>query len=391
MTTGAIRTDVPAGSDQTPQSDSPLNDPAARYSRADAMKMMTASRRQTVARDMDPDDAEEYLANAPAISTPAPTSDDPDEAAAAAADAAVEAERARLTRDAQQNEGAETRAAADQLALQGSERVLDESDLDSMRVRRKVNGREEVVSVRDVLTSAQKVDAADEYLNKAKRTLAEIDAVALQARTAAAAPAHQPASTDTTEGSTGSQDDPIEKALEAVFQGDPAQAAKLLRTAIDGSTGRGGSAQGGVDVGEIEQRIVIRSALRQFAKDHKEIAGDPLLRKKADEFLYEATGGRQLTDFDADQIPELLETAGTRTKEWLRKLAGVPAQAGGQPAPSVQLQNDRRERKNRIDEPPIAAMRSASSVAPPPTTSDTIARMSAQRNPMASGQRPGSR
>lgn len=338
-----------------------LNDPNVRIDRAAAMKLMTESRRESVQQDMDPGDAAAFRESVQAApgeqAAPEPAADDPTTPAARAAQ--VDRQTAQPI-------------------------ILDEGDLANYRVRKKVNGVETIVGVDELRTSAQKVDAADEYLAKAKTTLAELDAVTKQARAMAsqATPQTQPATPSAQAPSpTDSGPDPIDAAVDHLFGGDDAKAKEALRQALKAQPTA--AQEPDALARDVEQRVVIRSALRQFAKDHRDIAADPTLRRKADEFLYQELGNRGVTkleDLDADQIPDVIAQAGTQTKDWLRSVAGVPATPTPTQAPSL---DDKRRAKQGIDELPAASVRSSSMIAPPRTTADTIAAMAAARNPMS--------
>ncbi len=327
-----------------------------RTSREEAMKQMAERRRETVQQDMDPDDAEAFRAATEAK----PEADKAETAAvgdAPAQDAAAEVDR----------------QMADVV-------TIDDADLAKYRVRRKVNGVETMVGLDELRASAQKNDAADEYLAKAKATLAEMDSVVKQAR-AMAAPAQQDAAPTETRDQTDAED-PIDAAVDHLFGGDETKAKEALRKALARQTTT--ASEPDQLARSVEQRVVIRSALRQFAKDHRDIAADPTLRNKADEFLYQELANRgaaRLEDLDPDAIPEVISAAGAQTKDWLRIVAGVPT--APQPQATGLNLDERKRAKQGIDELPTASVRSSSVITPPRTTTDTIAAMAAARNPMA--------
>lgn len=339
-----------------------LNDPNTHLDRNAAMKLMTERRRETVQEDMDPTDAEAFRAArnapAPAAATPeAPAQDAPavDPTTPAARAAQVERQRAEPT-------------------------VIEDADLANFRVRRKVNGVETIVGLDELRASAQKVDAADEYLAKAKTTLAELDTVTKQARAMAAqVMPNQPAAP------TGSTPSPTDDGLDAastfvdnMFGGDDVKAKEALRQLMKFT------APSAKELARAaRQEMVINDALERFAKDHRDIATDPTLRQKADAFLYQelaSRGATKLEDLEPDQISDVIAQAGTQTKDWLRSVAGVPASPPPSSAPSF---DDKRRAKQGIDELPTASVRSTSVVAPPRTAVDTIAAMAAARNPMS--------
>lgn len=323
-----------------------LNDPNVRLSREDAMAAMLARRRESLAEDG---------ADATATPTPPDPDADPDEAAAEEARRQIEAAAA----------GATPEGAAAQVDRQrDDELILSDEDLGRYKMRVKINGKEELIPLTDVRARAQKVGAADEYLATAKELLGEVKQMQRPAATPAAAA--EPAAAAATPAAGGA--DPYEEFVDALFAGDDVKAkevAKRMRAtpAVSPDT----------VTQQVEQRIVLRSALRQFAKDHSEIVSDPMARRVADTFLLEETEGVPIEQIAADRIPEVLEAAGKRTKEWLTKMTGAPAQA------RATTPADRRALKARIDELPAAGARAASTAAQPKTTSDVIASMRAAR------------
>lgn len=371
----AIPTDAPAANAAPAIPD--LNDPAAHFSRAEAMKAMAMRRRETVQADMAPEDRAAFAASAPAATASTATADeDTDPADRIAEETRRQLEQSGGNVDPATARSAETIDAGEQLARQRDEPViLNEEDLSRYRMRTKVNGVEEVLPLDQVRTGYQKTEAADRYLAEAKGVLSDVKQTVAQL-VAARTPA-TPASTDEPNGNTSQDgDDPIEAAFDSLFHNDAASAAKHLRTAL-----KTNSPDPDAIAREAEQRMVLRSAMRQFAKDHKEIMSDPTLQRVADTFLLEETGGVELKKLDADRIPEALEAAGRRTKEWMKTLPGQsPA-----PTPRTDTRADTRARKAEIDELPSAATRAASTVPSPPTRSDVIANMKAAR-----GQRVGS-
>lgn len=350
-----------------------LNDPNVRMSRADAMKAMVERRHENlVANDMAPADAAAFTARNDDVETP--------QAAAPAAPALDVGATPAPPAEERTTPAARAAQVDRQLA---TPTIISDDDLGNFQVRKKVNGVETIVSLKDLRDSAQKNDAADEFLAKAKTTLAEITAVSAQARALTAgltAPVQPAAPAATAASPTDSTPDPLDAAVDHLFGGDDAGAKKAFREAM-------GRHDADALAREVEQRVVIRSALRQFAKDHRDIAADPTLRQKADAFLYQeltARGAARLEDLDSSVIPDVIALAGTQTKDWLREIAGVPTAPTAPAAPSL---DDKRRAKEAIDELPTASVR-ASVVAPPPrTASTTIADMQRSRHPGALASR----
>jgi hypothetical protein len=360
----AIPTDAPAADTQGSLPD--LNDPNASLSRADAMAVMRARRRESFVAEMDPEEAKAFLASAPPITAAEPDPDaDPD-------DAVAEATRKQL--EAQSSEPAPIDA-GEQLEAQRAENlILSDEDLSKYMVRVKINGKEELRPLTEVRATAQKTESADRYLADAKALLAEVKA----------AQSAQPAASATTPiepEQTNDGTDAIDAAIDSLFQGDEATAKAKFRQAVMGRVQATPNALPDQLARQVEQRLVLRSALRQFAKDHKDITADPMARRVADTFLLEETGGVPIEQIDPDRIPEVLEEAGRKTKDWLRTMAGItPTQA------RATTRDEKRALKAGIDELPAASTRAASTVPAPKSVSERIAEMAAARGQMV--QRP---
>lgn len=369
-----------------------LNDPSLRFDRNSAMAAMAARRRETALADMEPEDA----AALRALPIPGAAVVDED---ASAGDAAAEAERARLkaeadaadaaaaaASDAAAQVAAQTAAATNDTATQLERQtanepiVLDDDQLANYRARIKVNGVEEIVPLDRMRDTAQKNSAADRYLEEARATLSEMKTVAAQVAKQTGNPTTTAAAGTPDPSTTSSEPDALDAAVDSLFLGDEAKAKQLLRQAVRAATPQAATADPAAIARQVEQTLVVRSALRQFARDHKEIANDQFARSIADQYLVDEMnkrGLKTLHEADPDTVPELLNAAGKRTKDYFRSMAGVAS-----PATTVALPESRRVDKAAIDEPPTAATRAASTVPTPPSTSDVIAQMREARNPL---------
>lgn len=372
-----------------------LNDPTVHYGREQAMASMRQRRREKVLEDMDPTARAEYEAStaaasaATATSTATTTTEDDDPEAAAA-----EAERQRLAREAEAaGTGTETTTETPQRGQverqAATPRLLAADELGLLRVKKKVLGEEVEVSVADLLSEAQRYGAGDVYLEKAKQILADVNA-RLDAVDAAAKKDKDGTATTTTE--TAQPADPakikaaVGTALDQMFRGKEADATETLTNAILAVRASQPEAAR-VDPSSLAEvvasEIAKSSALRRFAKDNPEIMSDDLRRVVADRLLnreLKELGVTRLEQLPPDQIDEVVEVAGRKTREFLglKPAAPKPRPSGANGTEATTL-SERRVRKEKIDELPSAATRASITEAAPRSTSDVIASMARAR------------
>jgi len=305
------------------------NDPLQRLSRAEAMEAVLGTRKDTLAKD--------------GVTEELPPEVD--------LDASTQVER-------QSNEPL----------------VLADEDLGKYMVRTKVNGEEKMVPLDQLRATAQKTEAADRFLAEAKTILADAKAKAAEAPAVAIPAIVEPDPTSP---------NPFDVAVDSMFQGNDQDAKRNFREAVQKAVRDEMKARPVTPVvpqdvqqlaSEVEQRIEVKSALRQFAKDYPDIVSDPKARRNADEFLMEVTEGKPLEAFPTEKIHEILEEAGKRMRSWFRERAGVPANSS-----QATTRDEKALRKETIDELPSAATRAATSVPMPKTPSDTIAAMKEHR------------
>jgi hypothetical protein len=350
----AIPTDAPAA-DQGSLPD--LNDPNASLSRADAMAVMRARRRESFVAEMDPSEAKDFLASAPPITSAEPDPDADD------GDAVAAAERARLEAAAtRESEVIDTAKQVDtQLA---EEKILSDEDLGKYKVRTKVNGKEEILTLDQVRAGFQKTAAADQYLAESKALWAEVR----QAQQAAAATPQAAAPT------SAEPDAAADGFVEAMFQGDTEAAKAKIKELVQGRSNATPDDLVRNITRAVKLDLVKESALRKFESDHAVVMSDPMLKRVADTFLLEETGGVPLEKMDPELIPGILDRTGKRTTEWLEHLpTAAPVQT------RATTRDEKRALKAGIDELPAAATRAASTVPAPKSASDRIAEMAAAR------------
>jgi hypothetical protein len=160
-------------------------------------------------------------------------------------------------------------------------------------VRLKVHGKEIDMSLADVVAKAQIALATDNILDEAKSRLKEIDALAEQARTRAAAPAAnttqqspaQPANPELAPGDPQHQGD-VKTLSETLQYGDPAEAEAMLRNTIDQAAGKIVQQQ------LYNERIKDEGAraarvLEDFAAANADLAADPMANAAIQSKLFE--------------------------------------------------------------------------------------------------------
>lgn len=352
MPEGAIpEKDVPTPSSTEVDTKIPdLNDPQQHFSRAEAMKVMAERRREQLREDG-------VVLDAPADETPpadTPNEPDPEPVAATPADQQVDLQRTPL--------------------------LIPDDELDRYQVRTKVNGIERVVPLRELQADAQKISAADAYLEKAKATYNDIRATAESLR-AGQPPSDTSASTPAP-GNTSPEASKAAPVIEALFQGDSERATQLLDSMLTGRDHATPLLDPEQLAGQVERRIALKSALRQSKKDHPAIYADPIAASIADRFLVDELAARNAQTLDqlpADAIGDVIESAAHRTETYFRGKGG-PAND----KPSTPSRENLRQAKQRIDEPPVTGARVPTAEPPPRTQSDVIAAMAAARNPQRS-------
>jgi hypothetical protein len=365
-----------------------LNDPSVHYGRDQAMTAMRARRREKVVEDMEPAEAAAFLAGAGAIATSTSTTSEDDDPEAQRA----EEERARLEREAAAAEargettqttearGTDTSQIERQTTLPA---VLAGDDIANVKVRIKVLGEERDVPLSEIVAAAQKTESADQYLAKAKTLLGDIDA-----RLAALPKAGETAKTTTGEAqpaTTEALETAVGEALNLMFRGKEDEATKALSAAITKAAQPATQEPINRDdlARSIASEIAKSSALRRFAKDHPEIMSDRIRRYAADEFLnreLKELGVTTLEQLPADQIAEVVETAGNKVRDYfgLKKATTTTARSGASGTEATTL-SDKRDRKKTIDELPSASTRAAITEPVPKSTSDKIADMARAR------------
>ena len=359
--------------------DSKLNEPGARYSRAEAMAMMGERRRETVAADMEPADHAAYVAGAPAPADPDTGSD---------AETNGQPAVARPAADERPQERSVWEIAAELEAKDppatpppqpkpqpgapppppDPETVPEPLDL-TRSVKLKVNGVEIERTLADVIADAQKVSAADEYLQRSRDQLHSINLLADEVRAKLKSdPVPTPvAPADTT------QEDPIAAGVAALFRGDEEAATAALRKlqqpaapAVDAAAITELVRQ------QIRQEQTLEQARAAFVAAHPDADTDPITAGAANSALraeLAKLGVQSVAELQPQQYRPVYEAAARTLSAW-RTGHTTPA-----PTPAV----NRTGKKAAIDELPAASARASTQEAPPQTNSSVIAAMRAAR------------
>jgi hypothetical protein len=191
----------------------------------------------------------------------------------------------------------------------------------------KIDGEEHEVDDEELIRGYQKNQTASKRLEEAATRLKELDAREAAVRTEEARIAEQikkiQAPLPEPQGDDDVADEDYEKLLNAIYEGNNAEAKKVL-----GKLQLMGRAQPAtpqtVDLDGIAdkaaakatEQIAMRTAMEKFQKDYKDIVSNPHLAKVADGFLDE--------EIRSKPFAEAIEEAGKRTREWIAEITPKP-------------------------------------------------------------------
>jgi hypothetical protein len=267
---------------------------------------------------------------------------------------------------ATEDEPGSNAAKDNQLAAQLDDGTLLSEGLDKLRVKRKVDGIESEITIEQLLRDNQKSAAADKRLAEATRILSEAneERARIEAMKQAGVTNNQTVlDTQPKEGANTAKE-----FLQSLFQGDEEKALETLTQLTQGRQ----ADKPTLDEAElakkltpaIKQQLVVESALEKFAADYADIVNDPYLANVADGFMEaEMKEGKSFT--------EALNTAGGKTRDWIREKAGVKKDV---PNPTT-TRNEKLDRKATIDEVAATNAKAVTREDPQQTTSDVIADM----------------
>lgn len=251
------------------------------------------------------------------------------------------------------------------------EHVLD--DLDATKVKIKVDGVERMVSVAELVRTAQKNEAADKRLAEATRLLQEAQQRAATPPKETQAPEQQ--KPDAVKKPVQDPKQKTKEFLDALFQGDEDKAQEILADLVERPSHTETAPElVAVDPDEIATRVEAslerRSALKQFAAAYPEILKDADLAALADmKLARRLEAGDGFSDAIMGIGEELYQKAGLK-----KPAAAAPATPTATP-PS----NDRMERKVAANPVRGRNVSAAPSMEEPTTPTSVISEMQAQR------------
>jgi hypothetical protein len=257
--------------------------------------------------------------------------------------------------------------------------TLATEDLATSRVKVKIDGQEEELTVSQLVRGFQKDSAASKRLQEASDRAKELDereralSEREQALTAKPEPEPQP---DPQPDQPSFNRDVGKDLVDAIYKGEDDKALDALeKLQVTGRPVEQPTPQ--VDVAALKQEVQtdlrnelkVEEALKTFQSDFSDIVSDPVLAGVADSFLNDELQSES-------DLSVALTNAGQRTREWINQKAPQPEEKTPTPSP------EKSARKQQIDNLP-AAGGSKEPVKEPPkrqTTADVIAEMKAKRH-----------
>jgi hypothetical protein len=271
-------------------------------------------------------------------------SSDPD---ADPADAEAEAERKRLEQKADQTE----RQVAKQLQTEKPADKAEPTVLDhfeNVMVKTKVDGQEVLRPLADLVRIEQKEAAAAQRLQQATQMREEAERLLAAAREQPAKPAAE------STPKPAAETPPLGKEfLDAIYAGEEDKALEAFNKLFGNEGRKNATPDAATIAAQVKQQIDTDTALQGFGTTYPEIIADPYLADVADKFLIaELQVGTPLRD--------ALTKAGDATRDWLKQKNGN----GSAPTPASTSRDEKRSRKDSIDNIPSVAATATTSREP---------------------------
>jgi hypothetical protein len=280
-------------------------------------------------------------------------------------DAVAEAERARLAA------GGDAAGDDDQQALQTAAAAAAAAPA---KVKVKVDGVEEEVSLEEMTRTYQKNAAADRRLEEANRRLREADE--REAQLNAQMAERSAAATKTNPAEPLVDPATAKQFTAALFDGDEEKAVAGFNAAVQAAvdkamSGRAASATP-VDPEEIaaqvEQRFAVNSALKQSQSDYPDMYADPDI---------EALAAMKIRAKRTNEGMDFVDALEATQSELAAKFGWK--KSGRQDAAAATTRDEKQKRKEALDPVASANVKASSTVAAPVSNSDIIAQMAARR------------
>lgn len=202
------------------------------------------------------------------------------------------------------------------------------------KFRIKVNGREIELTEAELLARASKIEAADEYLRRAKESAA------------AAAPAPTAPAGPTPEELQRLQDEEDRALVRAIQMGTEEEATAALRKLRAQASASPSLSRDDVSR-TIDERLAFNTAIERFSTEYKDVWSDPVLKKIAldrDAFLIQQGDRRTYWERYAE--------IGEEVRTWKQQLVQQSVQQAQPAAPSMA---EKQERKVSAPKVPVAA------------------------------------
>lgn len=240
-------------------------------------------------------------------------------------------------------------------------------DPTKFKVKVKLDGKEEELTLDEVLRGFQKEAVASRRLNEATRILKEAEekAKALESQQQVAA------ATDSGSGAGGNEDavSVAKKAIGALMEGDDEAAAQAL---AELAAGRGIATQPQQVkpeqvAAEVKRQIEVEGALAEFEVEYKDVVSDPYLASMTNEFLKQEL----LSESD---MAKALKAAGEKTRDWLKSKTGASTTTNE--GATTTTNNDRLARKQGMDTvPSLSASAGTTAEEGEESVTDVVAQM----------------
>lgn len=233
---------------------------------------------------------------------------------------------------------------------------------DNYRVKVKLEGQEEELTLTEVLRGFQKESVATRRLNEATRLLREAEDKAM----AAAGGQH---GADADDDAADGKKEAAKKAIDALMEGDEEAAAEAL---AELAGGREATQLPGTNevAAAVKQQLEVESALTAFQESYGDVLADPHLASMTNDHLKAELDGGEHADYAS-----ALKAAGNRTRDWLKQIGA----GGGTATGSTTENNVRVALKEGMEQIPSMSASAGTQAEQAQTASDIIAEMRAER------------